>query len=103
MDNVKRMSISEFRAMGLLQEINRQFLNPIGLALEVVVDNETGEEHIGGLWDYRDDEEGILFDWFTDEEIERAIRVEEFRTQRALQRLKVFGFVVQPLIPRCPG
>ena len=32
-----------------------------GLALEVNVDNETGEVILGDLWDYRDDPEGMLY------------------------------------------
>lgn len=60
-DEIKRMDIKEFRELGFLQEANRQFFHPLGLALETVVDEETGEERLGGVWDYRDDPEGIFF------------------------------------------
>lgn len=60
-DEVKRMDIKEFRAFGYLQEVNRRFFHPLGLALEVIVDDEDGSERLGGVWDYRDDPEGILF------------------------------------------
>lgn len=59
---INRMTIKEFRELGFLHEINRQVLHPVGLALEVIVDEQTGEEELGGVWDYRDDAEGIFFD-----------------------------------------
>ena len=46
MSDVKFIDIKEFRELGFLQEINRQFLHPLGMALSVAVDTETGEE----LW-----------------------------------------------------
>lgn len=58
---VKRIDIKEFREKGYLQEANRLFFHRVGLALEVIVDDETGEERLGGIWDYREDPEGILF------------------------------------------
>lgn len=90
MTEVKRIDIKEFRELGFLQEANRQFFHPLGLALEVVVADcekcgghgrraprsaaEKGKtppcaacggsgkvERLGGVWDYRDDPEGIAF------------------------------------------
>ncbi len=57
---IKRIDIAEFRSLGLVQEINRLFLHPRGLALEVVIDDD-GTEKLGGVWDSRDDPEGIIF------------------------------------------
>ena len=59
--NVKRVDIEEFREKGFLQEVNRKFFHPLGLALEVIVNDETGEELLGGVWDYSDDPEGMIF------------------------------------------
>jgi len=64
LDQVKRMSVKEFRDLGYLQELNRQFLHPLGLALEYIVDvdkdgNETGTPSFGEIWDCR--EGGIEF------------------------------------------
>lgn len=59
-DNIKRMNIREFRAEGFLQEANRVFFHPLGLALEVNVEDD-GTETLGGIWDYRDDPEGVAF------------------------------------------
>jgi DnaJ-class molecular chaperone len=98
MSEVKRIDIKEFRRIGFLQEANRQFFHPLGLALEIVEEDCTwchGEgkhrshggigpmtvgqeaipqthicphcggdgvtERLGGVWDYRDDPEGILY------------------------------------------
>lgn len=61
-EDVKRIDIKEFREKGYLQEVNRRFLHPLGLALEVILDEESGEERLGGVWDYREDKEGIYYD-----------------------------------------
>lgn len=94
--DVKRMSIKEFRELGLLQELNRQFLHPLGLALEVVI--EDGEERLGGIWDYREDEEGIIYDdTSTPEFLEKAGNVSAMVTAAGLRRERKLGYVVQPL------
>lgn len=41
MGEIKRIDVAEFRSEGYLQEVNRRFLHPLGLALEVTrVDDE---------------------------------------------------------------
>ena len=60
MDEIKKMSVKEFREEGYLQELNRCFLHPLGLALEVIT-HEDGTESFGRVWDYRDDPEGVIF------------------------------------------
>lgn len=96
MAEVKRISIKEFRSLGFIQEINRLFLHPCGLALEVILDKETGEETLGGVWDYRDDPEGMLF---ADGMIsaEKAASVEKLRTAKSDFRKENFGYTVQPV------
>ena len=64
MTDIKRMDIKEFWERGYLQEANRLFFHPLGLALEVIVDDEDGSVKLGGVWDSRDDPEGIVFDEF---------------------------------------
>jgi hypothetical protein len=56
------MDIKEFRTKGYLQEINRRFLHPLGLALEITIDDNTDKEYLSGIWDYRDDPDGLIFD-----------------------------------------
>jgi len=102
MSEIKRMSISEFREFGFLQEVNRCFLHPLGLALEVVVetvtnadDEEVTIERLGGIWDYRDDPEGMAFgdnlDW------EKAVRVAALRAEKSPARQERLGYVIQPV------
>ena len=45
-DGIKRMLPRDFRALGYLQELNRIFLHPLGLALEIIVDTATNEEYL---------------------------------------------------------
>lgn len=58
---IKRIDIKEFRALGFLQEANRLFFHPLGLALEAIISDD-GSEKLGGLWDYRDDPEGMFYE-----------------------------------------
>lgn len=53
------LSLKEFRDFGYLQEVNRQFFHPLGLALELMVDEDTGEVEFGGILDMRDVPGGI--------------------------------------------
>jgi len=103
--DIKRIPIKEFREKGYLQELNRRFLHPLGLALEVIV-NEDGSEKLGGVWDYCDDAEGMHYGLndlkFTNEE-----RLEAFRTKYSLieaeiskresNREKILGFFQEPI------
>lgn len=91
--NVKYMDIKEFRRMGLLAELNRVFFHPLGLALEISIDDD-GTETLGGIWDYRDDPEGILFskETFPKEQIKKA---RKFITYKYLKRYKKLGFIHQ--------
>jgi hypothetical protein len=49
MKKIKKIDIKEFREKGYLQELNRQFLHPLGLALEITI-NDDGTEIISGVW-----------------------------------------------------
>ena len=93
------MSINAFRRGGFLQEVNRQFLHPLGLALEVTVDDETGEERLSGVWDYRNDPEGMLFgdDHLNAEFVLKATNVKVLADAKAEYRMKKFGWVIQPV------
>jgi hypothetical protein len=61
MKDIKYMAAEDFRRLGFLQEANRKFFHPLGLALEVVTNSKTGDEELGGIWDYRKDPEGNFF------------------------------------------
>lgn len=94
-DDVKRIDIKEFREFGYLQELNRQFLHPLGLALEVVSE-EDGSERLGGIWDYRDDPEGIFFG---EDQMDpaKARRVQKAYYSKDVTRSLLVGSPVQPI------
>lgn len=103
-EEIKRMDIKEFREQGFLQEANRLFFHPLGLALEATIewpDDVTEEEKkkyiketnhprakwvLGGVWDYRDDPEGMLFgkDMIDKDKIRR---IEELRKSKLQHRI----------------
>lgn len=100
MAEIKRIDIAEFRSGGYLQEVNRRFLHPPGLALEIVREDD-GSEHLGGVWDYRDDPEGMEFGG-----VDLAPYAEkidgEWEAKRAT-REPALGFMVQPPAPTSPS
>ena len=53
-NDLPTMSLNELKEMGYLQEVNRQFFHPIGLALAVIGDNLK-------VIDGRSEDEGIRF------------------------------------------
>lgn len=98
-DEVKRIDIKEFKEKGYLQEVNRQFLHPLGLALEVIIDEESGDCSLGGVWDYRNDPEGIVFGELSSKgNAEKAKAISEERKRKAKSRQEILGYVIQPII-----
>lgn len=91
---VKVMSIKEFRELGLVQEINRRFLHPLGLALEVIIDEQTGEESILRVWDDRDNPEGFIFGPGVID-VTKADAVDDEFAKRAQARIMKWGFICQ--------
>lgn len=98
----KRLDVKQFRDLGGIQEVNRRLLHPLGLALEVWVE-ENGIEHFGlGVWDSRDDPEGINFASEGDPEQskimqDRARAWDEMLVERSPARQAGLGYVVQPI------
>lgn len=93
-EGIKRISIEEFREAGYLQELNRNFLHPLGLALEVEITPDG--ERLGGVWDYREDEDGM---WYLDSVIDpaKAARVQAERLAKSAVRIEKVGAVIQPV------
>ncbi len=89
------MDIQEFCELGMLQEVNRQFLYPLGLALEVVQAAD-GSLTLGGVWDSRTDPEGMAFgpDMMDDGKRHRVALLHE---EHARARSARFGWSVQPI------
>ncbi len=82
---------------GLLFEINRRVLHPLGLALVVIYDEETDTATLSQeLWEV-DDPEGIIFD--DDLLVPAEARLKAYMDKEGdakhLQRKKTLGYVVQ--------
>ena len=94
----KYMDPKEFRKQGFLQELNRQFLFPLGLGIEMDVNPDTGEETLGRIWDCRSDPEGLLFpdDIIEEKDFqERMLNVRTLRERRVKSRKKKLGYFIQ--------
>lgn len=104
------MSLKEFKDFGFLQEANRQFFHPLGLALTVLWDEDDPDNENGvdmetagpgrlSIQDWRHlDDEGGAFESLDDKESqEKAERVEELRAKTAEVREERFGWVIQPI------
>lgn len=98
MSEIKRIDIKEFQEFGYLQELNRQFLHPLGMALEVIIDEKDESVKLGGIWDYREDPEGMTFqDMSKDTHRKKAENVKSLQLAAAKTRLKLLGFEIQPV------
>ncbi len=96
MSDIKAMSIKDFRTLGFLQEANRLFFHPLGLALSVSIDLETGNESFGPIWDYREDPEGIIF---SDNVInsDKIKYVDSLRDSKRAVREELLGDIIQQM------
>jgi len=101
---INYMSIKEFREEGYLQEANRRFFHPLGLALEVTRDRD-GNYLLTGIWDYRDDPEGIIYsiakaDRHRQETfLKKYNNVQEEMEKKKKTRLRKFGFFIERILP----
>jgi hypothetical protein len=77
MTEPKLIDIREFVEQGFLQEVNRVFLHSHGLALSITI-NDDGSYELKGIWDYREDPEGIIYDLKNS----NKERLERFRKNR---------------------
>lgn len=91
MEVKKRITAKEFVALGLLHEVNRRMLHPLGLALEVV-ESDGGAVRFGEVWDFRDDPEGISFDVLDEGKIEHVKNMEE---DKRAERIDLMGYWIQ--------
>ena len=94
-DDIKFIDVKEFREQGFLQEANRMFFHPLGLALSIQI-NEDGTEEFGGIWDYREDPEGITFGEGMINK-EKSERIETLYLEKCEYRNQYLGFEIQPI------
>lgn len=102
LNDMKLMPINDFRRLGYLQEVNRRFLHPLGLAL-IAGNDEEGNWSITGVWDSREDSEGIYFGLndTTESRLERFQLNKEFIDSELNKRIKAreekLGFIIEPI------
>lgn len=92
----------ELRDRGYLQEVNRQFFHPLGLALAVDVDQELDGRGrmLAAIWDERTDPEGWFFaedELNNDVAQAKANAVAQEVGNKAAERIAVAGSVVQSI------
>lgn len=91
------MTLQEFYDEGYLQELNRGFLHPLGLAIRVKIEKVDGEEVVkgfGGIVDKRDEPHEIFF---AEGEIDKDA-IENVNDQSVMgfeKRFEELGFVIQ--------
>jgi hypothetical protein len=96
--DITYIPVKEFRKFGFLQELNRKFLHPLGLALEVSIDEEGGETLVG-IWDYREEDGGMIYadSVILEKDFQEKIeRVAEFQRKKHKERQEAMGWVIQP-------
>lgn len=99
-NTIKTMTVQEFADFGFLQEVNRRFLHPRGVALSIKLDEEKDNWAFGPIWDYRDHDEGMLFGdgaLDTDASRDKRNRVEEEYDRHCLHRAALIGTIIQEI------
>ena len=98
---VKLLDAATFRDDGYLQEANRGFFHPLGLALAMTPEPMDGSVAILTVWDFREDPEGIRFEGGG--LAQKAARVALLADARRPVREKALGYWQQPaFIPDTP-
>ncbi len=94
--------IGEFVARGYLQELNRQFFHPLGLALGIVVVPNEPDPRAARLRVTRtDDPDGYEFGGetaFSQSDIVRGTRIEAEQAEGLAWRQEHLGYGIQPLV-----
>ena len=95
-NKVNMLSLDEFFRSGLLQEVNRIFFHPLGLALTVNIKDDSVVA-IGGIQDFRSDEEGLVFSSLDRNSYLKMLNVQKEMERRKLIREERLGFFIQPV------
>ena len=90
----KTMDIEEFRSEGYLQEVNRRFFHPLGMALYINKEAD-GRETLGGIFDSRDDSEGYRFAHNAPPDEIKKKNIQDMWDEKEVVRRKVLGYMIQ--------
>lgn len=89
----------ELAAEGYVQEVNRRFFHPLGLALHVAR-SETGVV-LKGVIDCRDVTGGVVFNeaecWISEHRRDAARKITRDWARRGRERLDEAGWMIQPV------
>lgn len=101
MNEIKYLDIKEFVDKGYLQEANRQFFHPLGLALAVSYNAKEGTYELAGIIDKRDSE--IYYD-LESSDLQRILTfnqkkqfIENEIKIHSEHREKKLGFTLEPI------
>ena len=98
---MKYISIKEFTQLGFVQELNRQFLHPLGMALEVE-ESDDDDWSFSAIWDGREDLGGIIFGFVDKDDLEDARRKQKYVLDewyiRETTRRVALGYMIQPIL-----
>ena len=113
--NCPQMDPKAFQEFGYLQEVNRMFFHPLGLALGIAkwTHSDAYPNVVGGgtprassewvfvVFDSRDDPEGVRFEGF--DLTAKADRVAQEWQRRREARESALGYQIQPALTYCSG
>ena len=100
-DDPKEINLKEFRDFGYLQEVNRRFFHPLGLALVMDCEGEDDRQAQLAIQDFRHLNEGHQFPESLIS-IQKAERIEDEMEMRMRYRIKDLGWYEQPAcLPGC--
>ena len=96
-EEIKTTDMTFIKDSGLLFEINRRVLHPFGLAISVREDVLTDEWVVANVWDYRDDEEGMIFEEETFQHgLDKLNKfMENIGNEKLRKRKELLGYVIQ--------
>jgi len=91
---MKTLDFKTLREDGYLQEVNRTFFHPLGLALAINTDDQ--KDSTLCVLDARDDPEGFNFDSAIDL-VPKATKIKQLSDERSEARLQSLRYWIQPL------
>ncbi len=100
-DDPKEINLKEFRDFGYLQEVNRRFFHPLGLALIMDCEGEDESQARLAIQDFRHLNEGHRFPESLIS-IQKAERIQDELDMRKNYRTQALGWAEQPAcLPGC--
>jgi hypothetical protein len=92
---MKEFDLATFMDEGILQEVNRVFFHPLGLALTTMCDRDADGKvvpHRMGPVIATEDPEGLVFD---PPDAEKRERFEKWKANRTPERFAALGFTIE--------